>query len=181
VAIAAVRRALPRTGAAVAAGAAGVLLLYAAVLVAPATRLSEAYAACAQDARLEAADWLRAHTPPGTVYSVSDAGLLPLRAGERTAVDQLRLNEAQLQRTGRLPLPQEIDLVYRADPDVLVLASTTRGRLAGRYAADRTMAADPRFKAYPLAHVAAGDPAGCRYHLFLFRRQAATSNVISPR
>ena len=181
-AVAAAFRALPRWAAAVsAAAAAGALTLSAVSLAGPATRFGEAYAACAQDARLEAAGWLRAGTPPGTVYSVSDAGLLPLRAGDRTAVDQLRLNEAQLQRTGRLPLAQEIDLVYDADPAVLILASTTRGRLTGRYVADRTMTTDPRFKAYALAHVASGDGDGCRYHLFMYRRQAATSNVISPR
>jgi arabinofuranosyltransferase len=181
-AIAAAHRRLPRTGAALAAGGAGLFALSAATMAGLATRLSESYAACAQDARLEAAAWLRASTPPGTVYSVSDAGLLPLRAGDRTAVDQLRLNEAQFARTGRLPLPQEIDLVYDARPDVLVLASTTPGRLTGRYVADRTMTTDPRFKRYALAHVASGDGAGCRYHLFLYRqRQASTSNVIRPR
>jgi hypothetical protein len=181
-AIAAVQRPLPRTGAAVgAAAAAGLLAASGLALTSPAARFGEKYAACAQDARLEAAAWLRASTPPGTVYSVSDAGLLPLRAGERVAVDQLRLNEAQLQRTGRLPLPREIDLVYDAAPDVLVLSSTTPHRFTGRYAADRTMTADPRFKAFRLAHVASGDGAGCRHHLFLYRRQAATSNVISPR
>jgi len=164
VAVAAAHRRRPRAALAVAA----VLVAWTAVLAWPVHRFAAAYAACPQDARLEAAAWLRAHTPRGTVYSVSDAGLLPLRAGERVAVDQLRLNEAQLQRTGRLPLPQEIDLVYDARPQVLVLASTRPDRLAGRYAADRTMTSDPRFSEYRLAHVAGGG-ADCRYSLFLYR------------
>jgi hypothetical protein len=105
------------------------------------------------------------------VYSISDAGLVPLTAGARTAVDQLRLNEAELQRSGRLPLPEEIDQVYDAGPAVLVLASVDPQRLAGRYAADRTMAADPRFGGYGLSHVARGSPPGCRYHLFIYERR----------
>jgi hypothetical protein len=165
-----VHRRLPRFRTAAAAGLAALLVVPAVGMADVVRRFGQEYAACAQDARLEAAAWLRATTPPGTVYSVSDAGLLPHRAGARIAEDQLRLNEAQLQRTGRLPLPQEIGLVYDAQPDVLVLASTTPDRFRGRYAADRTMAADARFRAYRLAHVARGDGRGCNYHLFLYRR-----------
>jgi arabinofuranosyltransferase len=171
VAIAAGYGRLRRTRAAAAIAAAALFVVSTVAMASLVARFGEAYAACGQDARLEAAAWLRTNTPPGTVYSVSDAGLLPLRAGDRTAVDQLRLNEAQLQRTGRLPLPREIALVYEARPEVLVLASTRPDRFSGRYVADRTMTADPRFAAYALAHVARGDGPGCRYHLFLYRRR----------
>jgi arabinofuranosyltransferase len=165
-----VHRRLPRFRTAVAAGLAALLVVPALATADVVTRFGREYEACAQDARLEAAAWLRSNSPPGTVYSVSDAGLLPHRAGPRVAVDQLRLNEAQLQRTGRLPLPAEIALVYDAQPDVLVLASTKPDRFTGRYAADRTMRADARFRAYRLAGVARGDGRGCNYHLFLYRR-----------
>jgi arabinofuranosyltransferase len=170
IAIATVHRRLPRSGTAVAAGLAALLVVPAVATADMVRRFGQEYTACAQDARVEAATWLRANTPPGTVYSISDAGLLPHRAGPRVAVDQLRLNEAQFQRTGRLPLPQEIALVYDARPEVLVLASTTPDRFTGRYAADRTMRRDARFAAYRLAAVARGDGRGCNYHLFLYRR-----------
>jgi hypothetical protein len=172
VTVAVAHRRLGRHGAAVAVGLALLLTAHGALTASEVVAFSRHYAGCNEAARAGAAAWLRTRTAPETVYSISDAGLVPLRAGDRTAVDQLRLNEAQLQVAGRRPLPEEIDQVYDARPDVLVLASTDPERLAGRYAADRTMAADPRFRGYSLAHVARGGGADCRYHLFVHRLRA---------
>src|SRR4051812_46201892 len=156
IAVAAAHRRLGRAGAPVAVG---LTLLLVATALAPgpgARSFAMDYARCPQHARLEAARWLRANTAPGTVYSISDSGLVPLRARGRVAEDQLRLNDSQMQRTGRLPLPRETDQVYDPGLEVLGLASGNAERLEGRYVAARTMPADRRFSDYALAHVARG-------------------------
>jgi arabinofuranosyltransferase len=126
---------------------------------------SRAYDRCKTAAREDAAAWLRTATPPDTVFSISDAGLVPARA-QRTVVDQLLLNEAIIQRTGAQPVSGGAAYTYAHKPDVLLLASTDRDRFQGRYAVDRAIAGDPRFAGYRLAHVAT---AGCGYSLFAFR------------
>jgi arabinofuranosyltransferase len=128
-----------------------------------------------QAARAGAADWLLTHTPPGTTYSVSDAGLVPARAGRRTAIDKFMLNDPLIQRSGRLPVARRVADVYRRRPDVLVLASRCADRFTGVYATDRAMRRNPAFAGYRLATVARGGSGGrCAYHLFLYARAPGT-------
>jgi hypothetical protein len=130
------------------------------------------YASCKQTARAGAADWLLTHTPPGTTYSVSDAGLVPARAGDRTAIDQFMLNDPLIQRSGRLPVARRVADVYGRRPDVLILASRRADRFAGVYGTDRAMHRSPAFAGYRLATVArGGSGAQCAYHLFLYARR----------
>jgi len=153
------------------ATASAVVLAAAGLLLLP--RVAEyagAYAGCKQTVRARAADWLRTQTPPSAVYTISDAGLVPARA-QRTALDQLMLNEPAIQRTGPLSVPRRVDQLYAARPDLLVLASRSPTRFEGRYWIDSAMHADPRRADYGLAQVAASD-GGCSYSLFIYRRSS---------
>lgn len=158
-----------------AAIAATLLLLVAVSLPLRDSRLLQAdpvvrYSTCQQGARVDAARWLRTNTARDAVFSISDAGLVPARSGGRTAIDQLLLNEALIQRTGRLSVSRRVDYVYRRRPDVMILASRSPRRFKGRYAIDRRLARDPRSSGFELAEVARGRGRGCRYHLFIYRR-----------
>jgi arabinofuranosyltransferase len=170
-AVAAAYRRRPALGAV----AATVLVLAGLATLPAALRYTAYYADCRQAARAGAAEWLRTGTPAGTVYSVSDAGLVPARAG-RTAVDHFLLNEALLQRTGPLPVSGQVEHAFRRDPDVMVLASRDPSRFAGRYVVDGVISRDPRLARYEPAHVARGGGPGCDYHLWAFRRSGSTDD-----
>jgi arabinofuranosyltransferase len=129
----------------------------------------ERYMACSVGAREAAAAWLR-RTPASTTFAVSDAGLVPARAGGRTAVDAFFLNEPLIQRTGRLSPERRADLVHERAPDVLVLASRDADRFAPMYPTDEAVHAHPGMAHYRLAHVAEGRGASCGYALLMFRR-----------
>jgi len=129
------------------------------------------YASCREGARMEAAAWLRHHTPPDARFSISDAGLVPAHSGGRSAIDQLGLNEPTLQRTGPLTPKARAHRVHARRPHAILLASRTPARLDPLYATDRALAADPRFKRYRLAAVGHGDDPGCRYALFAYARK----------
>jgi hypothetical protein len=150
--------------------------------VGPARMFAARYAVCGESARAAAAVWLRTRTPPATVFSISDAGLVPARAG-RIAIDQLMLNEATLQDTGLLGVKKRAKWLYRRRPDIIVLVSGSPRRLKPRYPTDTAIAADPRFRAYRLAAIARAARAGCRYHLFLYEnakgRPAARSGPLT--
>ena len=155
---------------AVAAVAAGLLLL----VLPPADVRSvdgwqERYTDCRVGARESVLDWLTA-TPPDTSFAISDAGLVPARAGGRYAVDDFFLNEPLIQETGRLPVAERADLVHRRAPDVLVLASRDAGRFVGYYPTEQAIFDHPAMSAYRLAHVAPGRGASCGYTLMAFRR-----------
>ncbi len=161
-----------------AAIAATVLLLVAVSLPLRDSRLLRPdpvvrYSTCQQGARVDAARWLRANTPQDAVFSISDAGLVPAQSGGRTAIDQLLLNEALIQRTGPLPVSRRVNYVYGRRPDVLILVSRNPTRFKGRYAIDRRLARTSRPRGFELAEVARGRGTGCRYHLFIYRRAAA--------
>lgn len=158
-----------------AAGAAVAACAVMAVRVLPGnlvvvSRFDDSYMSCRAVARADAARWLRTSTPAGTVYSVSDAGLVPARAG-RTAIDQFMLNEPAIQRTGPLSPAAAGAFVLDRRPDLVVLASATAARLEPSYATDRSMYADPRMRSYHVVHVAAGrTPRSCSYALFVLSR-----------
>ena len=76
-------------------------------------------------------------------YAISDSGLAPARA-QRTAVDQLMLDDPAIQRTGPLSVPRRVDQVYGGRPDLLVLASRSPTHFEGRYRIDAAMEADAR-------------------------------------
>ena len=162
-----------RTGA---LGAAAVVLLAGAVVllhgpagVRAVHAAQERYTACPVGAREAAVDWL-VRTPQGTSFAVSDAGLVPARAGGRTAVDAFFLNEPLIQQTGRLSPEQRADLVHERAPDLLVLASRDAVRFDPVYPTDREIHAHPGMADYRLVHVAEGGGASCGYHLMLFQR-----------
>ena len=127
------------------------------------------YTTCRVGARAEVARWLSRETPRTTTFSVSDAGLVPARAGGRTAYDAFLLNDALLQRTGPLPPGERADLVHERRPDVVVLVSRRPDRLVPGYPTDAALAEHPAFGAYRLAHTGSGG-AGCGYHLLAYRR-----------
>ena len=126
------------------------------------------YMDCRVGARESAVDWLRT-TPPSTSFAISDAGLVPARAGGRFVVDNFFLNEPLIQETGRIPSRERADLVHRRAPDVLVLSSRDAEEFAGYYPTERAIHDHPGMSDYRLAHVASGGD-GCTYHLMLFRR-----------
>lgn len=129
----------------------------------------ERYMTCRAGARAEVAAWLRASTPEDTTFSVSDAGLLPARAGGRTVVDAFLLNDPLLQETGPLPPAARAEIVHERRPDVVVLASRDPERLVPVYPTDRAIAEQPAMAAYELAHVGSGGRS-CGYHLLAYRR-----------
>ena len=161
----------------VALAAAGALVCGGLIVLpgrlADATSYADSYAACPQRARTEAVKWLRAHTWADTAYSVSDAGLMAAGSGPRTVIDQLGLNTAEVQRTGPLSYVARAAFVLDRRPDEIVLVSGRRWSLSPRYATDGAIAADPRFSAYSLGHVARVDWR-CHYQLFIYRRRATT-------
>lgn len=135
-----------------------------------ANRFARSYMSCRAVARADAARWLRTSTPADTVFSVSDAGLVPARAG-RTAIDQFMLNEPSIQRTGPLSPAAAAAFVLDRRPDMVVLASGSPTRLEPSYATDRSIYADPRVRSYHVVHVATGrTPQRCDYALFVLRR-----------
>jgi hypothetical protein len=127
------------------------------------------YTDCRVGAREAALDWLRA-TPPETSFAISDAGLVPARAGGRPVVDNFFLNEPLIQETGRMSPRERADLVHRRTPDVLVLSSRDPARFVGYYPTERAIHDHPAMSEYRLAHVATGGGRGCTYHLMVFRR-----------
>ena len=127
------------------------------------------YMSCRVAARADVARWLVRETPPTTTFSVSDAGLLPARAGGRTAYDAFLLNDALLQRTGPLPPEERAAIVHDRRPDVVVLASREQDRLVPAYPTDAALAAHPAMADYRLAYTGSGG-ADCSYHLMAFRR-----------
>ncbi|SOD94548.1 hypothetical protein [Blastococcus haudaquaticus] len=131
--------------------------------------MQERYMDCRVGARESALDWLRT-TPPGTSFAISDAGLVPARAGGRFVVDNFFLNEPLIQETGRIPFRERADLVHDRAPDVLVLSSREPGTFVGYYPTEQAIHDHPAMSAYRLAHVASGGGPGCSYHLMLFRR-----------
>lgn len=148
--------------------AGAVVLLHGPADVRQVHFLQQRYTDCPVGAREAAVDWLR-QTPEDTSFAVSDAGLVPARAG-RTAVDNFFLNEPLIQETGRLPPERRADLVHARDPDVIVLASRDAVRFEPVYPTERAIHAHPGMADYRLVHVAEGRGASCRYHLMLFRR-----------
>lgn len=140
--------------------------------LADATDYASSYAKCPQRARSKAITWLRVHTPAGSVYSVSDAGLMAAASGDRTVIDQLGLNEAYIQTTGALGPAARARLVLDRHPDAIVLLSRRKYRFVARYATDASIAVEPRFGRYALAHVSRVAWA-CRYQLFIYRPRAA--------
>ncbi|WP_432491794.1 hypothetical protein [Kineococcus auxinigenes] len=130
---------------------------------------AQEYTACKVAAREGVAAWLRT-TPPGTVFAVSDAGLVPARAGGRTAVDSFLLNDPLIQETGPLPSAQRARIVLERGPDVLVLVSREAGRFVAGYPTDARLHELGTASGYRLQHVSSGRGAGCRYHLTALAR-----------
>jgi arabinofuranosyltransferase len=172
-ALTAARHRMSRSGRApaLALAAATALLMTSGIAALPAIAgFGSSYAQCRQQARRGAADWIRAHTDSRDTLAISDAGLVPASA-DRTAIDQFMLNDPRLQRTGRLPVGRRVAYVYRARPDVLVLASHRPDRFAGIYATDRAMARATQFRRYRRAAVSRGHGGGCGYHLVIYVRR----------
>jgi arabinofuranosyltransferase len=148
-------------------------LVVATMLWSP-SRLSEvgpwqrAYMDCKVEAREQLLDWLPS-TPPGTTMAISDAGLVPARAGDRHVIDSFLLNEASLQETGALSASERADRVHDLRPDLIVLASDSAERFEGTYVTDQLIHDDPRMGAYTQAAVTGGGDA-CAYALWAFRR-----------
>ncbi|MEA2450283.1 MAG: arabinofuranosyltransferase, partial [Thermoleophilaceae bacterium] len=131
----------------------------------------DSYAACRDGARTDAAAWLRTQTIKSTTFAITDAGLAPAQA-RRSAIDQVMLNEPVIQRTGPLSDQRRAKIVFRRNPDVLVMASRTADRYRAYYVLDGEIAKDPRFRRYKLEHVARGAGEKCNYYLFLYQRAA---------
>ena len=114
--------------------------------------------------------WLVRETPPSTTFSVSDAGLLPARAGGRTAYDAFLLNDPLLQQTG--PLPPARARRRSCTTGVPTSSSWSAATPTGSSPATRRTPRSPstrRSPAYRLAHTGSGGP-GCGYHLLAYRR-----------
>ncbi|MGY1773901.1 hypothetical protein [Blastococcus sp. SYSU D00813] len=135
-------------------------------------RSAEAFAQdyhdCRTTTRLNMAEWLRT-TPEDTVYSVSDAGLVPARA-ERTAVDSFFLNEALLQEIGRLSTEEVADEVFRRRPDVIVLTSREADVFVGAYPNDALVGSRLADEGYVFAFTTTGSVPGCGYSMWAFVR-----------
>ena len=127
------------------------------------------YTTCRVGARAEVARWLVRETPPTTTFSVSDAGLLPARAGGRTAHDAFLLNDPLLQRTGPLPPGERAAIVHDRRPDVVVLTSRRPDRLVPGYPTDAALARHPAMADLRLAFTGSGGTR-CGYHLLAYRR-----------
>ena len=153
---------------AVAAATGGALLLQPPADVRSVADTTDWYMDCRVGARESVLDWL-ATTPPDTSFAISDAGLVPARAGGRFVVDSFFLNEPLIQETGRLSPEQRADMVHRRSPDVLVLASRDSQRFVGYYPTEQAIYDHPAMAGYTLAHVGEGR-GRCGYHLMVFRR-----------
>ena len=127
------------------------------------------YMTCRAGARAEMATWLREQTPPDTTVSVSDAGLLPARAGGRSFQDAFLLNDPLLQQTRPLPPAARAELVHQRRPDVVVLASREPDQLRPVYSTDAAIGRSPQMRDYRLAQVGSGGRT-CNYHLLAYRR-----------
>jgi hypothetical protein len=129
------------------------------------------YRDCRTSARTEMAAWLRT-TPEDTLYSISDAGLVPARAGGRTAYDSFTLNEALIQERGRLTTEQQAEEVFRRSPDVVVVASDGPDPAVfdGSYPNDQLVHDRVGPAGYRLAFVASGPVPGCAYSLWAYQR-----------
>ncbi|WP_432534572.1 hypothetical protein [Kineococcus arenarius] len=170
VALLALRGRWGRPAAAAATAAVSAALLLTGPGAEAAVRSSaQAYTACKVAAREGVAAWLRT-TPRDTVFAVSDAGLVPARAGGRTAVDDFLLNDPLIQETGPLPSAQRARIVLERRPDVLVLFSLEAGRFVAGYPTDARLHELGTAAGYRLQHVSAGRGDGCRYHLMAFAR-----------
>ena len=167
IAVAAAGRRAPALAAGLGAALVAVVVNHSA---ADAVRFASGYASCKQAVREDAAAWLRRSTPPGAAFSISDAGLVPARAG-RPAVDQMMLNEPELQELHPVSVGRKVDHVYDSRPHVLVLAGRKPGRFIPRYVLDAVIARDRRFAGYALAHVSSAD---CGYTLYAFRQSRTT-------
>jgi hypothetical protein len=126
------------------------------------------YHDCRTATRTSLAAWLRT-TPQDTTYSISDAGLVPARAGGRTAIDSFFLNEALIQQTGKLAPGQQAAEVFRRRPDIIVLASSHRGGFVGSYPTDQVIHDRLGAHGYRPVFAATGGP-GCSYSLLAFQR-----------
>ncbi|MGY1772206.1 hypothetical protein [Blastococcus sp. SYSU D00813] len=158
-----------RVAAAVVTGATalGMLTLSPADLHA-AEHFVDTYRDCKTTSRSAMADWLRT-TPQDTTFAIVDAGLVPARAGGRTAIESLFLNEASIQETGALPTDQQVAEILRREPDLIVVASTRADVFVPAYEVDAALLADPAGAAYRQVFVASGGVA-CDYHLFVYQR-----------
>lgn len=163
------RRRRPLWGVAVPAVAGLVLLLLPPGDVRSVHGTQQRYTDCRVGARESALDFLRT-TPPEASFAISDAGLVPARAGRRTVVDSFFLNEPLIQETGRMSPRERADLVHRRAPDLLVLASRDAERFTGYYPTERAIYDHPSMSRYRLAYVASGSGPGCGYNLMVFRR-----------
>jgi arabinofuranosyltransferase len=153
-------------------GLAAVLVLVLQVLpgsVQDVVAEAEDYGACREAARRDAASWIRDHTDPSVVVSISDTGLVPTVAGRRT-LDHFWLNDPRLQDLGHRPsVAHRVEGVLRARPDLVVLASRSPDRLRAAYSTDRAIGTSDAFDAYQRVHVASGGPT-CTYHLLVHGR-----------
>lgn len=129
----------------------------------------DGYMACSAGAREDVASWLVQNTSRDTSFAISDAGLVPARAGGRPAIDNFLLNDPLIQETGPLGPQERADIVHDRRPDVLVLASRDAERFDAVYATGEAIYSDPRTRDFELAHVSSGG-ASCDYHLRVYRR-----------
>lgn len=134
---------------------------------------AQTYVRCRAVVRANAGFWLAEHAPPGSVYAMVDAGLIPYNAGG-TALDTIALNDPRIQETGALSWEDRADLVMGDHPDFILLASDSGAAEDARYAIDQAVVAHPDFAAYyrPEAHIRTDD---CMYHLPIYRRIAGGS------
>ena len=156
--------------------AVAVVSIYAALMlsvlsshVRSSTRFAADYRLCRTEPRAETAAWLRENTSRDALVSISDAGLVPARSGERTFIDQFMLNESRIQQTGVLPSPERAEIVLAQRPDVIVLASSSARRFVPAYFVDgelqQSLGAD-----YELTHVVRPDRRSCTYSLYIHSR-----------
>ncbi len=162
-----------RRGAVAGATLAGLTSL-ATVIVLPANieevdDRQQRYTACLVAAREDVTRYLVAHTSPDSFFAISDAGLVPARAGGRTAVDSFLLNDPLIQQTGPLDPKQRADVVHDREPDLLVLASRSAEWFDPYYPTDRAIGAHPAAEGFELVHVGSG-AVGCGYHLMVLSR-----------
>jgi hypothetical protein len=153
---------------AVAAALAASALTWQPASLPPVNAWQRAYTDCKVAVRHDMSAWLRT-TPPETVFAISDAGLVPARAGGRTAIDSFLLNEAVLQETGAMPPDGRAERVHAQEPHVLVLASTTDTDFDGVYQTDQLIRDHPAAADYTLRHVSTAGP-DCGYSLWAYQR-----------
>jgi arabinofuranosyltransferase len=157
--------------AAVVAASGAALLTFPPGDLRTAKAFAQDYQECRTSTRTNMAAWLRT-TPQDTVYSISDAGLVPARAGERTAIDSFTLNEALIQERGRLSPEQQADEVFRRQPDVVIVASSGSDPnvFVGSYPNDQMVHDRVEPAGYRLTFVATGNLPSCAYSLWAYQR-----------